>query len=45
MDQIAYCRARRLLTRLAVSSLSDGMSIVTIVWLAVAIAPSRDVGV
>jgi hypothetical protein len=50
MDLTAYrsllrdSRARRLLTGLAVSSLDDGMSIVTIAWLAQAIAPSRDVG-
>jgi hypothetical protein len=38
-------RARRLLAGLAVSSLGDGMSVVTIVWLALAIVPSGDVGV
>jgi len=38
-------RARRLLAGLAVSSLGDGMSIVTIAWLALAIAPSGDAGV
>ena len=38
-------RARRLLAGLAVSALGDGMSIVTIAWLALAIAPSGSVGV
>jgi len=51
MDLTAYrsllrdSQARRLLAGLAVSSLGDGMSIVTIAWLALAIAPSRDAGV
>lgn len=51
MDLTAYrsllrdSRARRLLAGLAVSSLGDGMSIVTIAWLALAIAPSGDAGV
>lgn len=38
-------RARRLLAGLAVSALGDGMSVVTIAWLALAIAPSGDTGV
>jgi len=38
-------RARRLLAGLAVSSLGDGMSTVTIAWLALAIAPPRYSGV
>jgi len=38
-------RARRLLAGLAVSSFGDGMSIVTIAWLALAIAPPGDPGV
>lgn len=38
-------RARRLLGGLAVSSLGDGMSTVTIAWLALAIAPPHDAGV
>lgn len=38
-------RARRLLAGLAVSSLGDGMSIVTIAWLALALAPSHDAGI
>jgi hypothetical protein len=33
-------RARRLLSGLGVSSLGDGMSFVTIAWLAVRIAPA-----
>jgi MFS family permease len=37
-------RTRRLLTGLGASSLGDGMSTVTIAWLAVAIAPADDVG-
>jgi len=37
-------RARRLLSGLGVSSLGDGMSIVTIAWLAVRIAPAGQVG-
>jgi MFS family permease len=51
MDLTAYrrllrdSRARRLLAGLAVSSLGDGMSIVTIAWLALAIAPAADAGV
>jgi MFS family permease len=51
MDLIAYrrllrdSRARRLLAGLAVSSLGDGMSIVTIAWLALAIAPAGDAGI
>ena len=35
-------RAPRLLAGLAVSSLGDGMSIVTIAWLALSIAPGGD---
>jgi MFS family permease len=38
-------RARSLLVGLAVSSLGDGMSTVTIAWLALAIAPPHDAGV
>jgi len=38
-------RARRLLVGLAVSSLGDGISTVTIAWLALAIAPPHDAGV
>jgi MFS family permease len=51
MDLTAYrnllrdSRTRRLLAGLAVSSLGDGMSIVTIAWLALAIAPSGDAGI
>jgi MFS family permease len=51
MDLTAYrtlirdSRARRLLAGLAVSSLGDGLSIVTIAWLALAIAPSSDAGI
>jgi MFS family permease len=51
MDLTAYRsllrdpRARRLLAGLAISSLGDGMSIVTIAWLALSIAPSRAAGV
>ena len=51
MDLTAYrsllrdSRARRLLAGLAVSSLGDGMSVVTIAWLALTIAPSGDAGV
>jgi MFS family permease len=37
-------RTRRLLTGLGASSLGDGMSTVTIAWLAVRIAPAGDVG-
>jgi len=37
-------RARRLLSGLGVSSLGDGMSIVTIAWLAVETAPDGQVG-
>ena len=37
-------RARRLLSGLGVSSLGDGMSIVTIAWLAVETAPAGHVG-
>jgi MFS family permease len=51
MDLTAYrillrdSRARRLLGGLAVSSLGDGMSVVTIAWLALAVAPSGDAGI
>ncbi len=51
MDLTAYrrlvrdARARRLLAGLAVSSLGDGMSVVTIAWLALQIAPEGDSGV
>jgi MFS family permease len=51
MDLTAYrrllrdFRARRLLAGLAVSSLGDGMSVVTIAWLALAIAPPADAGI
>jgi MFS family permease len=38
-------RARRLLAGLAVSALGDGMSTVTIAWLALAIAPPHDAGI
>jgi MFS family permease len=38
-------RARRLLPGLAVSSLGDGLSIVTIAWLALAVAPPGEPGV
>jgi hypothetical protein len=37
-------RTRRLLTGLGASSLGDGMSTVTIAWLAVRIAPASEVG-
>jgi predicted MFS family arabinose efflux permease len=37
-------RTRQLLTGLGASSLGDGMSTVTIAWLAVRIAPASDVG-
>ena len=37
-------RARRLLSGLGVSSLGDGMSMVTIAWLAVETAPAGQVG-
>ena len=37
-------RARRLLSGLGVSSLGDGMSIVTIAWLAVRTAPAGELG-
>ncbi|HET7567867.1 MAG TPA: MFS transporter [Gaiellaceae bacterium] len=37
-------RARRLLSGLGVSSLGDGMSVVTIAWLAVRIAPAGRLG-
>jgi MFS family permease len=37
-------RTRRLLAGLGASSLGDGMSTVTIAWLAVSIAPASDVG-
>ena len=37
-------RTRRLLAGLGASSLGDGMSTVTIAWLAVRIAPANDVG-
>jgi hypothetical protein len=37
-------RARRLLSGLGVSSLGDGMSTVTIAWLAIRIAPAAEVG-
>jgi len=37
-------RTRRLLTGLRASSLGDGMSMVTIAWLAVRIAPASEVG-
>jgi predicted MFS family arabinose efflux permease len=37
-------RARRLLAGLGASSLGDGLSTVTIAWLAVRIAPASDVG-
>jgi hypothetical protein len=36
---------RRLLTGLGVSSLGDGISVVTIAWLAVRLAPADDPGV
>ena len=38
-------RTRRLLAGLGVSSLGDGMSIVTIAWLAVRVAPAGELGV
>jgi MFS family permease len=38
-------RTRRLLTGLGASSLGDGMSVVTIAWLAVRIAPAGESGV
>jgi MFS family permease len=38
-------RARRLLTGLGVSALGDGMSTVTIAWLAVRVAPAGELGV
>lgn len=38
-------RTRRLLAGLAASSLGDGLSTITIAWLAVGIAPAGDVGV
>jgi MFS family permease len=41
---LADRRARRLLSGLGVSSLGDGMSMVTIAWLAVRIAPAGKVG-
>jgi len=37
-------RARRLLSGLGISSLGDGMSIVTIAWLAVKTAPAGELG-
>src|SRR5919197_4327793 len=37
-------RSRRLLAGLGVSSLGDGMSIVTIAWLAVRVAPAGNLG-
>jgi hypothetical protein len=37
-------RTRLLLIGLGASSLGDGMSVVTIAWLAVRIAPAGDVG-
>jgi len=37
-------RARRLLSGLGVSSLGDGMSVVTIAWLAVRTAPPGELG-
>jgi hypothetical protein len=37
-------RARRLLSGLGVSSLGDGLSTVTIGWLAVRIAPAGELG-
>jgi MFS family permease len=37
-------RTRRLLLGLGISSLGDGMSVVTIPWLAVQVAPTRHVG-
>lgn len=36
---------RRLLTGLGVSSIGDGISVVTIAWLAVRVAPADDTGV
>ena len=51
MDLTAYrgllrdSRARRLLAGLAVSSLGDGMSVITVAWLALAIAPAGDAGI
>ena len=50
MDLTAYrsllrnSRARRLFAGLVVSSLGDGMSTVTIAWLALAIAPPHGAG-
>lgn len=37
-------RTRRLLAGLGASSLGDGLSTITIAWLAVSIAPAGDVG-
>ena len=37
-------RAQRLLSGLGVSSVGDGMSVVTIAWLAVRIAPAGELG-
>jgi predicted MFS family arabinose efflux permease len=37
-------RTRRLLIGMGVSSLGDGMSLVTVAWLAVRLAPPREVG-
>ncbi|MBV9604172.1 MAG: hypothetical protein JO027_03660, partial [Solirubrobacterales bacterium] len=41
---LADRRARRLLSGLGVSSLGDGLSTVTIAWLAIRTAPARDLG-
>jgi len=38
-------QARRLLAGLGVSALGDGMSMVSVAWLAVLIAPARTVAV
>src|SRR5688500_11354853 len=42
---LADRRTRRVLAGLGVSALGDGLSIVTIAWLAVLIAPAGDTGV
>ena len=42
---LRHTQTRRLLTGLGVSALGDGMSMVSIAWLAMLIAPSGDAGV
>lgn len=44
-ELLSHAQTRRFLAGLGVSALGDGMSVVTIAWLAVLIAPSHRVGI